>query len=72
MKISGKGKSFTELEKAYICKFYKFDGRESLADSLNRHKTVISNLYYRLEASGQVNDYIKKWDKFRGAEYESK
>lgn len=68
MVISGEGKWFTELEKAYISKFYEHDGKESVTYALERKSVVsVANAIYRMRRDGLVDHYTKKWDKFMEA-----
>lgn len=63
MKITGTGNRLTELEKAYICKFYHVDGPTSLAYSLERRQKSIAEIHQRLKRLGFIDHYIRLWDR---------
>lgn len=56
------GKRFTEEEKAYICKFYEFDGAEFVSLALGKTEKTIYQYYSQLKKQGLIEHYKRKWD----------
>lgn len=57
------GKDMTDEERAYLCKFYDYDGWKNVAMALGRTEKAISNTYSILKKKGLVNYYSQMWDK---------
>jgi hypothetical protein len=55
-------KPFSEEERAYLCKFYGFDGRKSMSMALGRRETAVAEEFRRLKREGLIEYYQKMWD----------
>jgi hypothetical protein len=54
---------YTELEKMYIAKFYKHDGKTSIAIALNRSPESVQKQYFKMNNKNLLEHYRSLWDK---------
>lgn len=56
-------KQLTEMDKAYIAKFYEHDGRSLVAVALDRPGNSIGNLYAQMKKENKLSYYKRLWEK---------
>ena len=54
---------YTESEKMYIAKFYKHDGKTSVANALNRSSNSVQKQYLKMINKNLLEHYRSLWDK---------
>lgn len=52
---------YTDEEKAYVCRFYEYDGTEKIALALNKTVLQIRNLVKYLKRVNKFEEYKNKW-----------
>jgi hypothetical protein len=62
-KVRDQQRRLTEEEKAYICKFYDWDGPAMLGYALDKNPKVIAAIYSKYQKQGLVNYYKRMWDR---------
>jgi len=57
------GKPFSDEEIEYLCKFYDYDDRQSLAFGLGRTESSVQEKVFKLKKRGVFEIYKRRWER---------